>query len=71
MDEAIPPHTTVPIMWPKTNCGESILKAAQLQGTVGTGWTYCPEVMCCMAGIGTICAKDSLDGEKGNGSVWF
>lgn len=35
-----------------------VSKAAQLRGMMGSGWIFCPEGLCYMAGTGPICAKD-------------
>lgn len=51
-------HGAASVAWDKL--WGKYLKAAQLRGAMGTGWAFCPEGLCCMVGIGPICAKDSL-----------
>lgn len=47
---------TVYVIWDKL--WEKCLKAAQLRGMMGSGWIFCPEGLCYMAGTGPVCAKD-------------
>lgn len=62
-------HGTVHVIWDKL--WEKCLKAAQLRGMMGSGWIFCPEGLCYMAGTGSICAKDSFNREKRSGPIWF